>query len=70
MDVSENAYLLELWAKNICPWCGKTIPEGTRVGSGRKSDGGFCSLACYADYHALTLIDRAKKALDTATKAH
>jgi len=70
MDFSETDYLLELWAKNICPWCGKFIPEGTRVGSGRKSEGGFCSLSCYADYHALELAERARKALDTASKAH
>jgi len=48
MAESIEAYLLELWDQNICPNCGKTIPQGTRVGSGRKSEGGFCSLDCYA----------------------
>jgi hypothetical protein len=67
-EVSETQYLLELWSRNVCPWCGKNIPEGTRVGSGRKSEGGFCSLPCYADYYALELADRAKKALETATR--
>jgi len=37
------------------------IPEGTRVGSGRKADGGFCSLGCYAGYYSLELIDRARR---------
>lgn len=41
-DVSavETRLLLELWDKNICPFCGKSIPEGRRVGSGRKREGG------------------------------
>jgi hypothetical protein len=51
-------YLLELWDESVCPNCGKKIPEGTRVGSGRKSDGGFCSLGCYAEYHEAELIKR------------
>ena len=61
MARSEEDYLRELWDKNICPNCGKDIPEGKRVGSGRKSEGGFCSLDCYASYHKTALIDRAKK---------
>lgn len=70
MMMSETEYLLELWEQNLCPFCGNAIPEGTRVGSGRKSEGGFCSLRCYADYYALELAERARKALDTASKAH
>jgi len=70
MQVTDAEYLLDLWSKNICPWCGNNIPEGTRVGTGRKSEGGFCSLRCYADYYALELAERARKALDTASKAH
>lgn len=61
MARSEREYLLELWFKNICPYCGKEIPEGTRVGSGRKSGGGFCSLGHYTAYHELELADRARK---------
>ncbi len=68
--MSEAEYLLELWEQNVCPFCGKLIAAGTRVGSGRKSEGGFCSLRCYGDYYALELAERAKKVLDTATKAH
>lgn len=66
MDVSESQYLLELWSLNVCPMCGKVIPEGTRVGSGRKSEGGFCSLKCYADYYALELQQRAQRAAEAA----
>jgi hypothetical protein len=58
---SEQKYLLELWDKNICPNCGKAIPDGKRVGSGKKSDGGFCSLDCYAEHHKADLIERYKK---------
>jgi hypothetical protein len=57
----EDEYLLALWDENVCPYCGKEIPEGTRVGSGRKRDGGFCSLDCYARYHELALKDRARR---------
>jgi hypothetical protein len=31
MAESIEASLLELWDQNICPNCGKTIPQGTRV---------------------------------------
>ncbi len=58
---AEAEVLLELWDKNICPFCGKLIPEGERVGSGRKREGGFCSLDCYANYHQEKLIERAKR---------
>jgi hypothetical protein len=51
MAKTEQDYLLELWQKNICLNCGKAIPEGTRVGSGKKSEGGFCSLDCYGSYY-------------------
>src|SRR2546427_12163877 len=37
---SEREYLPEPWDMNICRECGKDIPKGTRVGSGKKSDGG------------------------------
>lgn len=61
MARSEQEYLLELWEKNICPNCGNSIPEGKRVGSGKKSEGGFCGLDCYAQYRALELRERARK---------
>ena len=60
MGESERNYLLELWDKNICPNCGKNIPEGKRVGSGKKSEGGFCSLQCYTRYYQTEIIERAK----------
>lgn len=68
MDIPESQYLLDLLLKNICPWCGKEIPEGTRVGSGRKDEGGFCSLACYANYYSLELQERARKVAETAKR--
>jgi len=61
MAESEQHYLLELWAKDICPNCGKDIPEGKLVGIVKKSEGGFCSLACYAEYRKADLIERHKK---------
>ena len=66
--ISEAKHLLELWDQNVCPFCGKVIPEGTRVGSGRKSEGGFCTLACYTNYYALELTARAKKAFAHTAK--
>jgi hypothetical protein len=61
MAESIEAYLLELWDQNTCPNCGNTIPQGTRVGSGRKSEGGFCSLDCYASFYQLELAERARR---------
>ena len=64
MGTSEETYLLELWDQNICPNCGKTIAQGTRVGSGRKSEGGFCSLDCYTSFYQLQLTERARRLLE------
>jgi len=60
-DTAEGRELLALWEKGICPFCGVRVPDGARVGSGRKADGGFCSLACYAGYYSLELVDRARR---------
>lgn len=68
MAVPESKYLLDLLRAKVCPWCGKNIPEGTRVGSGRKSEGGFCSLDCYTKYYALELQERAKRVSDLAKR--
>jgi hypothetical protein len=64
----EENYMLDLWEKNICPQCGNSIPEGKRVGSGKRSEGGFCSLNCYAEYYRLDLIERAKKLASVAAR--
>ncbi len=61
MAESIEKYLLDLWDKNICPNCGKSIPEGRRVGSGQKSKGGFCSLDCYATFYQQELAERARR---------
>jgi hypothetical protein len=65
---SEQNVLLELWEMNVCPQCGKDIPDGTRVGSGRRSEGGFCSLSCYADFYGSDLIERVKRAAALAAR--
>jgi hypothetical protein len=61
MESAESKYLLELWEKRICPFCGKTIPDEKPIGSGRPAEGRFCSLGCYDDYHHTEIIERAKK---------
>lgn len=45
----------------------KRVPEGKRVGSGKKSEGGFCSLDCYGDYKA-ELTERHNKAIAAAER--
>jgi hypothetical protein len=40
------------------------MPEGQRVGSGKKSDGGFCSLDCYGEYHKKRLVEKHKNLRD------
>jgi hypothetical protein len=57
----EQARLRRLWDQGVCPNCGSKIPTGARVGSGRRVDGGFCSLDCYAVYHSLSLTEKAKR---------
>lgn len=59
MAISEASYLETLWAGNICPYCHNSIPEGKRVGSGKRSNGGFCSLNCFSRYHALDFAEKA-----------
>jgi hypothetical protein len=60
MAITEAAYLEQLWKLKICPFCHRPLQEGNRVGSGRKSDGGFCSLDCFSKYHALELAEKAR----------
>jgi len=57
MDKSEEDYLLELRNRNICPYCGKTIPVGAKVVRGK---GVFCSLSCVAGYHEPEFTQRAQ----------
>jgi len=64
----EQRFLLECWDQNVCPHCNKQIPEGTRVGSGKKSEGGFCSLNCYGEYHKKALIARHKQRTESEQK--
>lgn len=64
MGNSETEYLLELWDKNICPFCGQDIAEGTRIGSGKRSEGGFCSMDCFARYHEAELVKRSARLIE------
>jgi hypothetical protein len=59
MAITEAAYLKMMWGRNECPHCHRVILEGERVGTGRKADGGFCSLDCYARYNALEFAEKA-----------
>ena len=59
-DIDEAAYLMDLWHRNVCPYCARQIPAGARVGSGVRSEGGFCSLGCYAEYYKMELLARAR----------
>lgn len=61
MARSESDYLLDLWDRNICPYCGQPIAEGMRVGTGRKADGGFYTIQCYTQYYELDLRERARR---------
>ena len=69
MSDIDRKYSLELWELNICPNCGQFIPEGTRVGSGQKADGGFCSLDCYTKFYALELVERAQRLMKLIQQA-
>ena len=60
-DSTEAAFLLERWKQNVCPYCGRAIPSGTRVGIGKVADGGFCSLKCYSKYYEPELIERHRR---------
>ncbi len=68
-DKSEEEYLLELWNRNICPHCGRTVALGGRVGSGKKRQGGFCSLDCYTRYYQFELSERAKRIAEICATA-
>lgn len=60
MAISETAYLKTMWERNMCPYCRGVIREGKRIGSGRKTDGGFCSLDCFAKCHVLKFAEKAR----------
>ncbi len=57
----ESNYLLKLWDRNVCPFCKKSFDPAKRVGTGRKKDGGFCSLSCYTRYYEMDLRAKARK---------
>ncbi len=59
MATTEEAHLLDLWNRRICPYCGSHVPEGTRVVSGNAREGGFCSIRCHSAYYTFELAARA-----------
>ncbi len=63
MAVTEAAYLAQCWEAGICPFCRRAFPAQQRVGSGRREDGGFCGLSCFAEYHKLNLQERHERIL-------
>jgi hypothetical protein len=56
MAETEHGYLEECGRRGLCPTCHEFI--ATRIGSGRQSDGTFCSLDCYGEWHRAVLIRR------------
>lgn len=66
----ESGYLAQMWRRNQCPNCGRLIPAGQRIGSGKKSEGGFCSLSCYTEYYQTEIAARARKAASNAAGTH
>jgi hypothetical protein len=67
MDKTEDAYLLELRNRNICPFCGKIIPEGAKVIRGK---GTFCSLDCVARYNEPEFTMRAQHLAEISRRQH
>lgn len=46
------------WEEGLCPQCSAAIPGGKGVGTGKRSDGTFCSLDCIARFHGPMFIER------------
>lgn len=68
MSITESDQLAELWERRICPFCMGNVREDHRIGSGKITDGAFCSLRCYAEYYKRKLSDQAKKFLDASVR--
>lgn len=66
MAVNEETYLLDCWGRVVCPYCRNAFPETERVGSGRKKEGGFCSLDCYTKYYELEIRERHRRFVDAS----
>jgi hypothetical protein len=64
MPGAEKDYLKECLDKQVCPRCGKSIQEGTGIGSGKIAEGLFCSLGCYGEYYQGELLRRHKKRME------
>lgn len=64
MAEGEEAYLRTCWEQRVCPCCREAMLPGTAIGSGRASDGHFCSLRCYGQYHEGAIRRRAISVAD------
>jgi hypothetical protein len=53
-------YLADCWQRLVCPNCQKQLDPKNRVGNGRKRDGGFCSLDCFAVFYERDISARLK----------
>ena len=58
MAETEQKYLAQCRANGICAACHNELVQ--RIGSGKLGDGVFCSLACYANWHSASLVERHK----------
>jgi hypothetical protein len=52
--------IAEANAMGRCPNCGQPLDTGKPVGSGRRSEGIFCSLDCLATFHEDYFRERAR----------
>jgi hypothetical protein len=62
MAINERKYLEKCLEAGICPYCKGALSRG-RCGTGRTKEGVFCSLDCFARYHALTLKQKQQRLL-------
>jgi hypothetical protein len=58
MRETERRLLLEIEGRSLCPFCGQHVKPESRIGTGSKASGVFCSLNCFAEYSVLELSDR------------
>ena len=70
MAEDERAYLLRCYEEQICPHCKSTLAETGRYGPGRREDGVFCSMNCYALYNKRELVERHIERLKKARREH
>lgn len=60
-DTDEESFLRQCWDSGLCPCCKRSFPASQRIGSGKRAEGGFCSLNCYAEYYKDELATRLRR---------